>query len=188
MMNQTSKKAIDFTFDTPFDKGLKLSQEAAIHKYTFLIFLRYFGCRSCQVDMIDLAEAKSDFEAKDAQVYVVLQSSPEIAAEGSNRFDLPFGIICDPNAELYKLYDVPSAGSKEAMTKRSAEAAPDAVAKMEAKKAKREKLGLEHGAYEGDEYQLPAYFLIDSEMNLLKSHRASSMGDMPTAEEYLEMI
>ena len=180
-------KAIDFTFNTPFMQGLRLSQEVKKANRTFLIFLRYFGCRSCQVDMIDLAAAKLAFQAKNAQVFVVLQSTPEIAAEGSTRFDLPFGIICDPEGELYKLYEVGSAGSADAMAERNRNAAPDAAAKLNAKRAKFDEYKLEHGAYEGDEYQLPAYFMLDADMNILRSHRAQSLGDMPTAEEYVEM-
>ncbi|MDD6316728.1 MAG: hypothetical protein PUB63_06910 [Clostridia bacterium] len=39
-------KAADFTFDTPFEQGLRLSEEVRKAERTFLIFLRYFGCRS----------------------------------------------------------------------------------------------------------------------------------------------
>lgn len=181
-------KAADFTFDTPFEQGLRLSEEVRKAERTFLIFLRYFGCRSCQVDMIDLAAARDAFAAKKAQVLVVLQSRPEIAAEGSRRFELPFGIICDPDAALYRLYGVESAGSAEGMAARSQAAAPEAAARMAVKREKYDAYKLEHGAYEGDEYQLPAYFLLDADMEILRSHRAQSLGDMPTAEEYLQMI
>lgn len=178
-------KALDFTFDTPFEKGLKLSDYVKKQKYTFVIFLRYFGCTSCQIDMIDLAAAYNDFKAKDAQVLVALQSRPDIAGAGSEKFDLPFDIICDPDAKIYKLYQVESAGSKEGLL--NLELA-DAAARFSAKVERRQALGLEHGEYEGDEYQLPGYFLMDSQMNLIAQHRAKSIGDMPLAEEYLELI
>lgn len=179
-------KALDLTFDTPFEHGVKLSDYVKKARYTYVIFLRYFGCRSCQIDMIDLAAAKEQFKAKDAQVLVVLQSAPEVAAEGSKQFELPFDIACDPEAKLYALYNVPSAGSKEAMAERNGAMNEAQAAKMA---AKRERMAdLVHGAYEGDEYQLPAYFLLDSDMELLRQHRAENMGDMPTSDEYLEML
>ncbi len=180
--------APDFTFDSPFEKGLSLANEAKKAKYTFLIFLRYYGCRSCQVDMIDLTAEYPKFKEKDAQILVVLQSTPEIAREGSEKNNLAFNIVCDPKAELYKLYDVPSAGSKEGMTARSESASPLQQEKMLAKREKMAQWGLVHGEYEGDEYQLPAYFLLDDKLTVLKAHRASSLGDMPTAEEYLELL
>lgn len=178
-------KAQDFTFDTAFKKGLRLSEEVKKADRTFLIFLRYFGCTSCQLDMIDLAENAENFKARNAQVLVVLQSRPEIAGAGSDKFSLPFDIICDPNAEIYHLYDVKSAGSKEGLRAEMTEADGMKFAK---KMERRDALGLEHGEYEGDEYQLPAYFLIDSNMELIKSHHAKSIADMPLADEYLEML
>ena len=80
------------------------------------------------------------------------------------------------------------AGSAEGLAARSQAAAPEAVARMAVKREKYDAYKLEHGAYEGDEYQLPAYFLLDADMEILRSHRAQSLGDMPTAEEYLQMI
>ncbi len=179
-------KALDLTFDTPFEQGVKLSDYVKNTRYTFVIFLRYFGCRSCQLDMIDLAAAREQFKARDAQVLVVLQSAPEVAAEGSKQFELPFDIACDPEARLYALYNVPSAGSKDAMAARNGAMNETQAAKMAAKRARM--ADLVHGAYEGDEYQLPAYFLLDGSMELLAEHRAENMGDMPTADEYLDMI
>lgn len=178
-------KALDFTFNTPFKKGLKLSEEVKKADRTFLIFLRYFGCTSCQMDMIDLAAEYESFKKKNAQVLVVLQSRGEIAKDGSERFDLPFDIVCDPDAGIYKLYDVKSAGSKEGLRDK---ATPEMLDRFTKKMSRKEELGLEHGEYEGDEYQLPGYFIIDKDMNLLKSHRAVSIADMPLADEYLELI
>lgn len=181
-------KAVDFTFDTPFEQGLRLSEEVRKAEYTLLLFLRYFGCRSCQVDMIDLAAAKDAFAAKNTRVLVVLQSRPDIAAEGSRRFELPFGIICDPEGALYRLYGVESAGSAEGMAARNQAADPAAAARMAQKREKYDAYKLAHGEYEGDEYQLPAYFLLNSDMEILRSHHAQSLGDMPTAAEYLQMV
>lgn len=188
-------KALDFTFNTPFKKGLKLSEEVKKADTTFLIFLRYFGCTSCQVDMIGLAEEYEKFKAKNAQVLVVLQSRGEIAKDGSERFNLPYDIVCDPDAEIYRLYDVRSATTEKLANDdpRKGEllrgkATKEQTEKFEKKMARREELGLTHGEYEGDEYQLPGYFIIDKDMNLLKSHRAVAISDMPLADEYLDLI
>lgn len=179
------KKAIDFRFDTADRQGLLLSEEVKHARYTFLIFLRYYGCTSCQIDLMDLSAAYEKFKAKDAQIFVVLQSKPEILQKGIDAQHIPFPLISDPEQKLYPLYGVRAAegyeGMREGMT-------PELQERF-AKKAERGKAaGLAHGEYEGNEYQLPGYFLIDSSMNLLKSHLAKNMADMPMGEEYLELL
>ncbi len=179
------EKAVDFQFDTPFAQGLTLSEEVKKAKYTFLIFLRYYGCTSCQTDLMDLTAAYDAFRAKDAQVLVVLQSAPEILKGGVEAQGIPFTLISDPEQKLYPLYDVRAAegydGMREGMT---AEMAERFSSKMERGKA----AGLTHGAYEGNEFQLPAYFLLDAERNVLAAHRAANLADMPVGAEYLEIL
>lgn len=179
------KKAVDFTFNTPSEKGLRLSDEVKKSRYTFLIFLRYFGCTSCQIDLRDLSDAYEEFKEKGAQILAVLQSSPEILQKGIDERGIPFKLISDPEQKLYPLYEVRAAEGYEGMRKGMTEE----LAKRFAEKAERGKsYGYTHGEYEGNEFQLPAYFLIDSEMNLLKEHRADNMADMPMGREYLELI
>ena len=179
------KKAIDFRFDTPTETGLLLSEEVKKAKTTYLIFLRYYGCTSCQVDLMDLSAAYDQFVAKDAQILVVLQSKPEILAQGIETQGIPFKLISDPEQKLYPLYNVAAAegyeGMREGMT-------PEAGEKFAAKMERGKAAGLTHGEYEGNEYQLPGYFLIDSEMNLLKEHRAKNLADMPYGVEYLDLL
>ena len=179
------KKAIDFRFDTATQKNLLLSEEVKKAKYTFLIFLRYYGCTSCQVDLLDLTAEYEKFRAKDAQILVVLQSKPEILSAGIDAHNIPFALISDPEQKLYPLYQVEAAdgydGLKAGMTEEDG-------AKFEAKIARANAAGLTHGEYEGNEYQKPAYFLIDQDMNLLKEHLAKNIADMPLAEDYLEML
>ena len=43
--------------------------------------------------------------------------------------------------------------------------------------------GLVHGAYEGEELQLPGYFILTPEGKVLEAHRARTLLDMPTPEE-----
>lgn len=43
-------------------------------------------------------------------------------------------------------------------------------------------------AYEGEELQLPGYFLLDREMNVLEAHRAKTMMDMPTIDEMIAKL
>lgn len=179
------EKAIDFRFDTPAETGLLLSEEVKKANYTYLIFLRYYGCTSCQIDLMDLSAAYDKFVEKGAQILVVLQSKPEILARGIDAQGIPFKLISDPEQKLYPLYNVKAAEDREGMR---AGMTPEHTEKFMAKIERGKAAGLEHGEYEGNEYQLPGYFIIDSEMNLLKEHRAANLADMPIGVEYLELI
>lgn len=177
--------APDFTFDTSSSQNLRLSTVVKDSDYTFLIFLRYYGCTSCQIDLIDLTAHYAAFREKNAQLLVVLQSDPRILAAGVEDRGIPFTLISDPEQKIYPLYQVKPAmdydGLRQGMTEAEA-------ARYAAKRAKAQELNVQHGEYEGNEYQLPAYFLLDRNMQILLEHRARNIADMPRAEEYLESL
>lgn len=64
----------DFKFMTPYKKNLVLS-EVIDGKKTFLVFLRYYGCSICQLDIMELFEKQNEFIEKDTNIYIVLQSA-----------------------------------------------------------------------------------------------------------------
>jgi len=177
--------APDFEFDTSSSKHLRLSTAVKNSEYTFLIFLRYYGCTSCQIDLIDLTAHYAAFQKKHTQLLVVLQSDPHILAAGIADRGIPFALISDPVQKIYSLYQVKPAmdydGLRQGMTKAEA-------VRYEAKRAKAKELNVQHGEYEGNEYQLPAYFLLDRNMQILLEHRARNIADMPRAEEYLQLL
>lgn len=174
----TGEKAPDFTYNTVFENGLRLSDTVKKAKKTFLVFLRYFGCRSCQLDLRDYTAQYSRFVEKDAQLLVVLQSTQESLKTQTKPEDVPYAIICDPEQTLYHFYDIPAAASKEAMaSQRGKERVAIAAG-----------LGIVHGEYEGNELQLPAVFLLDSDCNVLYHRRAKVSGDIPDTEEMLAML
>ena len=81
----------DFTFDTPFEKGKSL-YAAAEGKPVFLLFLRYYGCTVCQLDIRELKNDYARFTQKGAKVLVVLQSKPELIAE---KYDKLVDLVID---------------------------------------------------------------------------------------------
>lgn len=171
-------KALDFTFNSVFENQLVLSQEVKKASKTFLVFLRYYGCRICQLDMKEYTDEYQRFMNKDTQLLVVLQSTQQSLKNQTKPEDLPYKIVCDPDQKLYKLYDIHAAASKEEM------GSPESAARV----AIAAELGMVHGAYEGDELQLPAAFLLDDQMNLLYAHYATNVGDVPSVEEMVSML
>ncbi len=169
----------DFEYVTPFTIGHTLAETVAKAPKTALIFLRYWGCPLCQYDIHLLAQAHDDITAHGGQLFVVLQSDPKGLAEhlgGPEK--LPFAIICDPEQKLYRDFFIAPAASMAKM----------ADLKMVGRIIKATKLGFKHGAYEGDEQQLPAVFVVDADRKILYAHYAKSVSDMPDAAQYAELL
>lgn len=162
----------EFIFDTPFEKQLSLRQETK-GKRTALIFLRYYGCPLCQLDMAGYAADYGQVEALGAQLMIVLQSEPQgIADQLKDSHTLPYRIICDPQKRLYEELAINPAHTREEM------AGPNTMAKIEKAKA----AGYQHGAYEGEELQLPAAFVIDENNVVCYAHYGKTVDDLPDTE------
>lgn len=166
-----------FTFDTPYESGRDL-YETVGQTPTFLLFLRYYGCTICQLDIHHLKENYEAFEQAGAKVMVVLQSKPEVIAKDVKQGELPFEIICDPQQKLYEQFEILPAKSKLGL------ASIATIKKIRAAK----KAGLVHGAYEGEELQLPALFLLGNEGRVQFAHYAKNAADLPSHEEMLALV
>jgi peroxiredoxin len=169
----------DFEYVTPFSAGHTLAATAVAAPKTALVFLRYWGCPLCQYDIHLLAQAHKDLTAKGGQLLVVLQSDPKgLAEQLGSETALPFPIVCDPEQKLYKEFCIEPAASMMKM----------ADLKMVGRIVKATKLGFKHGAYEGDEQQLPAAFVVDGERKVLYAHYAKSVSDMPDATQLAQLL
>ncbi len=174
----TGEMALDFTFDTVKENGLKLSDVVKNADTTIVHFLRYYGCPTCQLDIRDYMNLYDEIKNKNAQVYVVLQSKPQIIKDALGEDALPFDIICDPDQEIYKLYEIGSLTDRSLVD----------MDKMKDKIAKIQELGIEHGEYEGNEQQLTAIFIIDKDMNLKHAQYSVTVTDMPSPKEVVETL
>ncbi len=183
IMNGT--KAPEFIYNTAFEENIALADKLKQAEHTYLIFLRYMGCTSCQVDILDYSEEYARFKEKNAQILLVLQSSKEVMASQTTAENPPFQIVCDPEMKLYELYEVKAGQSKEDLIDKNDEAG---MAKLAKKREKAAAHGLTHGEYEGNEYQLPAVFLLDKEGTVVKAHYAKTITDMPDVDQMLALI
>lgn len=162
--------------------GLKSTVREVQSKDTFFVVLRYIGCTLCRYDIHILQKSYSEFLKKDAQIYVVVQSSCESVNESLQGETLPFEIICDLDLVFYTALQVKPAEDKSQL-------APDyAMDAIMEKVSKAKKAGFEHGKYEGIEEQLPAVFLIDKSGTVKYVNYGKHVVDIPTIEEMLSMI
>lgn len=169
----------DFTYVTPYSSANRLSETVKkCPGRTAIVFLRYYGCRMCQLDMLDYAEQYEAIRAAGGQLLIVLQSDPAKLAAQIPAGSVPYQIVCDPEQKLYREFDIRPASSKETMKDESSSAK---FARIEAR-------GLVHGDYEGEELQLPAAFVVDHDLNVTWAHYGQVISDTPTAEELASLV
>ena len=160
----------DDTCVTPW-RTAKLSE--IVDRPTAMIFLRYYGCTICQLDLRRLKDTYQSFTDAGVKAVVVLQSDPAGIREQIGEDHFPFEIICDPNQELYHRYHVAPALSMDKM------ANLNVLQKIGAAR----QAGLVHGAYEGNELQLPAAFVVEPGLTVKKAHYGAHPADLPAFDE-----
>lgn len=174
-------KMPDFTYLSPYAEGDQSFEAFANGKKTFVVFLRYYGCTVCRLDLHLYAQRMKEFADKDCQLMVVLQSDPNLVKDEAPLGTFPFEIACDPAQAVYKKFDIEPAKSMLAMI---GGGLFKAVKKMKAAKA----FGFEHGEYEGNEQQLPAMVLVNENGIITYSHYAKNLVDMPGIDDMLAMV
>ncbi|MBR5995112.1 MAG: redoxin domain-containing protein [Eubacteriaceae bacterium] len=173
----------DFEYVTPFT-GIKNLKDAVSGK-TALVFLRYIGCPLCQYDLHEYGVNYKEITDKGGKLLVVLQSDPEYLATQIKEDSFPYEIICDPTCALYDRFEIEAPERpKEEQPKEPQKPSP----KAEKIFAGIKELGYQHGKYEGREAQLPAFFLLDKDMKVLKADYCTSAIDLPNALEIAEML
>ncbi len=177
MKLEVGNKMPDYIVDTPYERGISLSNLLSDNK-TAILFLRYAGCTLCRFDMMILKDEYEKIKESGGKVLIVLQSDPDKLSKEIEKEFYPFDIVCDPSQELYKQLEIKPANSQEEMI------GPDSLEKL----AKLQSSGLTHGDYEGNEMQLPAAFVVDKELNLTYAHYAANITDMPDVDEIAQLL
>ncbi len=168
--------ALDFRFDSPWKSDQAFYQTIA-NKPAAVVFLRYIGCPVCRMEMANLKKKIDLFNQKEAKVFVVLQSSPATIASLGKQEDWPFTIVCDPDAEVFKLYHVEPGGIFKYLHPAGLIAAIKATFQ-----------GFMHGKFEGRETQLPAGFVVAADKTITFSYYGKNISDTPPPETLAEYI
>jgi peroxiredoxin len=116
----------------------------------------------------ELVRDEAAFRRRDIQVAVVLQSDPATLRFAFPDEGLPFPVICDPSQRIFALYGV-TPGSFLGYI------APAVL--LAAFWARRQ--GFVHGRKEGNEFQVPAVFLIDRDGTVARSYYGRNLADLP---------
>ena len=165
----------NFTFDSDQRKELDFYKETKDNT-VILYFLRYVGCPVCTMEMAALKKDYTLLESKNCRLYVVLQGSRDTISSYSKEADLPFDIICDEDLYLFNKFHVESSllgylNPKGLLS----------VIKSTFK-------GHFHGKFEGNETQMPATFILNSEREIQYMYYGTNIGDVPPLKTLIDLI
>ncbi|HOX28216.1 MAG TPA: peroxiredoxin-like family protein [bacterium] len=146
-------------------------------KSVVLVFLRYAGCPICQLALADLKESYPDFAAKNVEVAAFVQSPRETLDVKNIASAFPFRLIPDPDGRIYEQYGVGSGDFTSLI-------APKTL--IQGVKATLQ--GHFQGKMEGNQWQLPGDFVIDTEGKIKFAHIGKNMGDNLPPNELLKHI
>lgn len=173
---ETGMRMEDFPYRTPW-KTAKSFLEESSGSLTCLMFLRYYGCSTCQLEIHEFIQNTPQLNELGVKLFVVLQSEPETLQTQADESYFPFDIICDPEQSLYQRFIIGahanSAEKSERLLQRIAQARAN---------------GIVHGKYEGNEEQSPATILIDREGIIRYSWYGTESTDVPTGEELIALL
>ena len=178
------EKFPDLQFETYAGKTLRVSEVVAQKKHTLFWVMRFIGCRFCQYDLDELAKVYGSFEARDAQVFAVLQSSRNSITGLKGQMQVPFEVVCDTAHAFYKALDVRAAASKEARTPTE----PEDLRRFQDKQAAVAACNYQRQTGEGEAQQLPALFIVDSDGVIEYAHYGVHSIDIPSLGEMLRLL
>ncbi|MBV1871559.1 MAG: AhpC/TSA family protein [Gammaproteobacteria bacterium] len=117
-----------------------------------VIFLRFLGCPLTRLRLAELEKEIEKYEINELKLIVVFESTVARTEKYMTRKGLTMDIIVDEQRKLYDLFDVQPGGLKTMLNPNMLKKAGEATIK-----------GHMHGAFEGNELQLPAAFIINKE-------------------------
>ena len=125
---------------------------------------------------MQLHNAREKFSEAGFNVVLVGLGIPEQAEHFRKEFHLSFPIICDPDKELYRMFDL---GRSTIMNTASPAVLLKGLRAMSQ--------GYMPGIPRGDTMQLPGVFLIDKEGNIRYSYFSKDPSDHPSVETLLKL-
>lgn len=131
-----------------------------------LVFLRHLGCPLCMRRIDELKKEYGRFSEMNAELMVVVQSTKQRAAKYAEKKSIPYPLIGDKEKKLYDLFGVQRGGIAAFMAPRVLVASAKATMK-----------GYFHGAFDGDELQKPAEFIIKPGGEIAWSHYGEDISD-----------
>ncbi|WP_419168248.1 redoxin domain-containing protein [Halobacteriovorax sp.] len=145
-------------------------------KKIWLAFYRYASCPLCNLHIHNIIKRFDEVKNLGGIFIPVFQSAPSEVRKYAGKGDLPFQIICDPNEDIYKLYQV---GNSYAGF-----FSPSVMSKG----LKAMLSGFMPGKMEGEISRLPSEFIINEEFEIVYRYDGKDIGDHPDIDFILEKL
>jgi peroxiredoxin Q/BCP len=151
-------------FEAENQRGKKLKVPG--ERKAVLIFMRYLGCPLCLAKMDEVQATMDEFSRAGAEVMVVMQSTKKRVKDFAEKRDLNFLLLPDPDKRLYQLYEASPGGLGAYLTANVLIKSVSAILR-----------GKMHGAFEGNEFQVPAAFVIGADGRVHYAHYGKDVAD-----------
>ena len=165
-------KVKDFKAKNHHNKDLTLTDFKG--QKIWLAFYRYASCPLCNLHIHSIINRFDEVKKSGLIFLPVFQSSPSEVQKYAGKNDLPFPIICDPQEEIYNLYNVgKSYGGFVSLS-------------VMAKGMKAMMSGHMPGKMEGEISRLPSEFIINKDFEIIYRYDGKNIGDHPSLDIVLE--
>lgn len=76
-------------------------------RFVVVFFQRDHYCTNCRSQVRELADRVDEFRARGAEVVSIVPEPADRVAEWHSKYDLPYPLLADPDAEVGNAYDQP---------------------------------------------------------------------------------
>lgn len=164
--------------------GKTISLQDYKNEKTLLVFLRYAGCPFCNlvlkniIHQLELLDNSDTHVKSDTHVVVFFQSPKEHVKSYPGKQNPSFPLVADPDKTVYDLYKVESSvtGLLKGATKLP----------LFYDTLVREKF--HQGKIDGDIFLMPAYFMINESLKIVKAHYGVNFADQDPIIQIGEFI
>lgn len=164
------------SFSLTNQSGDAITLDSFTGKPLALLFARYVGCPVCQMDAMEYKRHYEALKQAGVEVAMVFQSSTDILEQYATQETLPFTVLSDPKGKTYKQFGV-EWGVTGFLSMKNISPIVKSI-----------KSGYRHGKFEGNEFQYPAVFIIDSEKKVRFTHYGKTVSDSLSPADLLSKI
>jgi peroxiredoxin len=151
-----------------------------------VVFLRYFGCPFCQMQVAELRRERDRIEEAGADVGLVGHGDPRAAAAFATTKRLPFPLLLDRDRGTYRAYGLVMGKATQVLNPRVA--LPWIKAELSVETRQR---GLKGGSF----LQMPGTFVVDTGGivrmrggTIRMAHRNRNFADTPSVDRLLHVL
>jgi peroxiredoxin len=158
--------------------GPTLLSTAWASRNAVIVFLRYFGCPFCQMQVASLRDDRERFDAAGAEVVMVGQGSTEEAERFVQGRRLPFRCLVDQDRSAYRAYGLARGTPGQVYGPRVF------LPFVKANVTGHPQLGLRGGSL----HQMPGSFVVNRAGTLRFVHRNRTVADTPPNQALLDAV